>query len=428
MMAPGEENDFEEGRAGDHLFCPFECDYCSFFRLRKLAPVEGNDEDEHLLRFIRRANLDAFWSRRPGTIYNLNNMFAEQVAVGEAFGFEMFPAMGPFHHRYDSGIKAAIGILQRSTKPGLHEATMKYSSVRKARSLHTDLYNASAQHVGQATTWRSERARFVSTKAPTESEWFNRFMVGFKARVGERRQQDAAISVEVMCALQSTLDDDWEQAITTGDDVTQRRIAEHGAYYLLSYCGSLRGFEGPKANLGFTSKQIIRPDSGLNIQPHVGLSLTGRFKARSQHTQTILIHIAYQTASDLRPGVWTERLIGILESNGIVDGWMFQDSHGDQMRMTHFEEDFYDRLARIYQQEPELFTEGINISEDFHLARSFRRGATTRATAAGVSAEDIDYINRWNIGSDASISGPMRILYSDKRQLIKAFLRFSLAL
>lgn len=92
--------------------------------------------------------------------------------------------------------------------------------------------------------------------------------------------------------------------------------------------------------------------------------------------------------------------------------------------MSHFEDDFYDRLARVNQIQPNLFTEGINISEDFHLARSFRRGATTRATAAGVSAEDIDYINRWNIGSDASASGPMRVLYSDKRQLINAFLRF----
>ena len=118
----------------------------------------------------------------------------------------------------------------------------------------------------------------------------------------------------------------------------------------------------------------------------------------------------------------------MLSALGINDGWMFQDADGEQLKMSSFEDDFYDRLARIYQSKPSLFTEGINISEDFHLARSFRRGATTRATAAGVSAEDIDYINRWNIGSDASVSGPMRVLYSDKRQLINAFLRFSLAL
>jgi hypothetical protein len=358
----------------------------------------------------------------------LNNLFAEQVQVGEIFGFEMFEAMGPFPANYDSGMKAAIGILWRSTKPGIHEETMKYSSVRKARTLHTDLYNATARHASKTSTWRSEKARFVSTQAPTESEWFNRFMAGYKARVGERRKQDAAISIEVMCALQRTLEDDWSLAFEANDTETMRRLAEHGAYYLLSYCGSLRGFEGPKVNLGGTRKQIVRPSETGDITPHIGLVLTGRFKARSQYTQSILIHIAYQTASNLQPGIWVDRLITILDSLHVIDGWMFQDAQGEQQRMSHFEDDFYDRLARVYQAQPSLFVDGVNISEDFHLARSFRRGATTRATAAGVSAEDIDYINRWNIGSDASVSGPMRVLYSDKRQLINAFLRFSLAL
>ena len=96
--------------------------------------------------------------------------------------------------------------------------------------------------------------------------------------------------------------------------------------------------------------------------------------------------------------------------------------------MSHFEEDFYDRLAAIRERQPELFTEGIDIHEDFHLARSFRRGATTRATAAGVSSSDIDYINRWNTGPDVSGSGPMRVLYADRTQLTKTYLRFSLAL
>jgi hypothetical protein len=96
--------------------------------------------------------------------------------------------------------------------------------------------------------------------------------------------------------------------------------------------------------------------------------------------------------------------------------------------MSYFEDDFYDRLSQIHQDEPTLFAEGINIQEDFHLSRSFRRGATTRATAAGVSSTDIDYINRWNIGADSSGSGPMRVVYSDRMQLIQAFLRFSLAL
>jgi hypothetical protein len=52
-----------DARAGDHLFCPFECDGCSFHRLRGEAPDGRSHQDQILLSYIRRANLDAFWSR-----------------------------------------------------------------------------------------------------------------------------------------------------------------------------------------------------------------------------------------------------------------------------------------------------------------------------------------------------------------------------
>jgi hypothetical protein len=430
LCAPGEEKDFSEGRPGDHLFCPFECDYCAFYRIKGHLPTPGSGVDERLLQFIRRANLDAFWSRRPGTVLGLTRLFTEQVEVGESFGFNMFGPLGPFGRSYDPGMKAAIGLLWRSQKPGIHEAKMKYSSVRKARSLHTDIFNASARGVQGTMVWRSDRARFVATEAPTDSAWFNCFMTGFKARIGERRKQDAALSIAVMKALQETLDEDWDDALPISNLERLRTIAEHGAFYLLLYCGSLRGFEGPKILLSDLRRQIAAPGSTLADLhgAHIGLPLVGRFKARSQDSRTILIPIAYETASMLQPGVWAERLVNILEQQGIKTGWAFQDALGEQLKMAHFEEDFYDRLTRIYQLQPDLFTEGVSILDDFHLARSFRRGATTRATAAGVSSTDIDWINRWNIGSDASGGGPMRVLYSDRVQLTKVFLRFSLAL
>jgi hypothetical protein len=382
-----------------------------------------------LLTYIRRANLDAFWSRRPGTIKGLNNLFVEQVQVGERFGFRMFEPMGPFGRHYDSGMRSAIGILVRSQKPGLHEDTMKFSSVRKARSLHTDMYNASAKAVEGAMVWRSERARFVTTKAPTDTAWFNAFMNGYRARVGERRKQDAAISIDLMKALQATLEHDWEKAQARGDTLAARLIAEHGAYYLFLYCGSLRGFEGPKVKLGDLRRQIAAPGTPQAERhgAHVGLPLSGRFKARSQQMQDILIPIAYETASKLQPGIWAERLVRSLEQAGVTTGWAFQDEAHQQLRMGDFDEDFYDRLYRIKNENSSLFSEGIDIQEDYHIARSFRRGATTRATAAGVSSSDIDYINRWNVGADAT-GGPMRVLYTDKIQLTSTFLRFSLAL
>jgi hypothetical protein len=380
--------------------------------------------------YIRRANLDAFWSRRPGTVNGLVRLFLEQVEVGETFGFDMFEPPGFFSEKYASGMKAAVGVLARSQKPGRHEAKLKFSSARKARTVHTDVYQAMARAVEKALVWRSERTRFVATESPTDSAWFNAFMTGFKSRVGERRKQDAAISIHVMLAKQALLEQEWSQAVADGDLEERREIAENAAFFLFLFCGSLRGFEGPKVMLRELRTQIVEPNTpeAARLTPHVGLPLSGRFKARSQEQQTILIPIAYRTASGLEPGKWARRLVEVLEEFGVTRGWAFQSEEGEQRSMHSFEDKFLELLLRVQQEEPELFPGAVKITEDFHLGRSHRRGATSRATAAGVTDSDIDWINRWNIGADASASGPMRVLYADRTQQIETFIRFSAAL
>jgi hypothetical protein len=122
MIAPGEENDFIYARAGDHLFCPFECDYCTFYKLKGMDANEDRVEDSNLLSYIRRANLDAFWSRRPSTVNALRRLFVEQVEAGEYFGFQMFPPLGPFEPGYDSGMRAAPEVVDsREGSCGPHQ-------------------------------------------------------------------------------------------------------------------------------------------------------------------------------------------------------------------------------------------------------------------------------------------------------------------
>ncbi len=66
--------------------------------------------------------------------------------------------------------------------------------------------------------------------------------------------------------------------------------------------------------------------------------------------------------------------------------------------------------------------------EDYHLARSLLQGAKTRATNAGVFQPHIDRIDRWNTEGEELIDGPMRVNYSDRKQMLEAFPRFSRAL
>jgi len=227
--------------------------------------------DSLLQIFIRRANLDAFWSRRPGTVEGMRRLFFTQAEVGDFFGFEMFDRIGPFSHNYDSGIRSAIGSLWQSQCPGCHEEKQKYSSIRKVRSLHTNLHNASAKAASSTLVWRSDKGRFITTTAPSDREWHVRFMSGLHSRIGDRRKRDAAISIEQMSAIQDLLEMEWRDASDKQDMAAQRLIAETACFFLIGYCGSMRGFELPKALLTNLRHSIHLEAGPHGHRPHAGI-------------------------------------------------------------------------------------------------------------------------------------------------------------
>ena len=60
--------DFLHARDGDHLLAPYECPICVFRKLKQSNPVSINPQDTLLMECIKRAILDAFWSRASGTV------------------------------------------------------------------------------------------------------------------------------------------------------------------------------------------------------------------------------------------------------------------------------------------------------------------------------------------------------------------------
>jgi hypothetical protein len=66
------------------------------------------------------------------------------------------------------------------------------------------------------------------------------------------------------------------------------------------------------------------------------------------------------------------------------------------------------------------------MQEDFGLSRYERRGATTRAQAVKVPHDVLDWVNRWNIGEEDEVQGPMRVIYLERKQMMEMFLHFSL--
>jgi hypothetical protein len=109
----------------------------------------------------------------------------EQTKLGERHNFDMFDHPRPFGARYDSGICAALGVLFKSQQPGWHEEKDNFSTVRKARLVHSNLYKVLAHGGGSHLVTRSDKRRSFLSSDPTDSDWFDCFMKGLRQELGK---------------------------------------------------------------------------------------------------------------------------------------------------------------------------------------------------------------------------------------------------
>jgi hypothetical protein len=103
-----------------------------------------------------------------------------------------------------------------------------------------------------------------------------------------------------------------------------------------------------------------------------------------------------------------------LESCDIVSGWAFQQD-GKKMKMSDFSETFFATLLDIQRERDDLIAGDIDVLDVYGLARSLRRDDNTRAQAAQVPQDVKYWLNRWNIGEDVVVHGPMRVVYSERK-------------
>jgi hypothetical protein len=177
---------------------PFQCDQCHFRNIYKRYPVPRDLQDEEVMEFIRRAVIDAFWSREPSTVKS--NLYEARRGARSAkrFGFpegSATPPMGPFPLSDDAGIKAAMVVLDRSLDPGKYYDYVQWETFRKARSAITNVSQAGASGLSDVIG-AYERNRSWISKVPTHTFWFHRFMVGiFKrlVKLGDRTKRLASM-------------------------------------------------------------------------------------------------------------------------------------------------------------------------------------------------------------------------------------------
>lgn len=306
------------------LFTPFQCDLCHFRNVQGRDPILTNERDKLFLTCIRRALLDAFWSREPSTVdSNLFGMRKLSI-IQDTLGITtMVPPMGPYCLEDKCGMGLAASILIRSLDPGRTGKYIQFSTAQTLRSVYSNVYHALSKHEDGRAVMAQDTRKIYSTDCPSYSYWFERFMRGLHKRMGEEVRSDYAVSAEVMTTAMSILDEEWERA----NSVKKRKQTVEIAWILISgYCCGLCGEEIMKLEASGFLKCLA--DGRVHpVSPHVVTTLLGRFKGETGERWHIL-PMVWVTRSGLKPGVWGDRLALSLRERNIERGFVFRNTRG----------------------------------------------------------------------------------------------------
>lgn len=419
------ENAFRIGRAGDHLMTPFQCERCHFRNMMGRDPNQVCVRDREILALIRRASLDAFWSRATSTVGNnlrearRGERFADRLGLGS-----ITPPLGPFPLEDVFGMKTAIMILDRSLDPGLHEEFVQWDTFRTARSAVTNISQAGATGLSDVVG-AYERNRVWISKVPTHSFWFVRFMQGIHKRVGEVRKQDEVITIDVMKEVERVMEHEWHTART---DEVRLRVAEVGAWFLLGFCSGLQGEEMTKIEWKGTIESLGNLERP--VDPFFVLLIAGQTKGNQVSGAKFGVPCIGRTeGTNLAPGKWLLRLKNTVGRLGLARQWLFQ-RHLSPPRLAEFESDFFKVLSSI-KTCTDLIEEEVKVEEVYGIGRSLRRGFTVHARNMRISNDDIRAINRWRIEARSNGQVPrldMLETYSTIKALTPLFLEITKAL
>ena len=81
--------------------------------------------------------------------------------------------------------------------------------------------------------------KLTVTKCPTHGEWFERFMLGVHKLMGDIVRPDRALSLEILHVIMVKLEEEWNEA----RDEERISLAQEASFYLIAFCGALRGEE-----------------------------------------------------------------------------------------------------------------------------------------------------------------------------------------
>lgn len=429
---PGWKNDHKKARDGDHLTTAFQCDPCVFRLLRGRNPHDS-EMDKLLKCCIRRVNLDALWSRTPPTVSATLSGVNKGFRMSRLVGLRApCPDLGPHPLQDVCGHGVAIQMVMASHFPGRHNVDcQQFDTIRRLRSACSNVHLASAE--GAMAHWTvgvdAKGKRHTIRNCPTDSDWFERFALGCKLRMGQDYRPNLAMSVDVFKVLMEHLERRSTQSETEEE---RKRHTAVGACCIITYGAALRGNEGFMVDLKGLLDHLHhgKGDSlGPNEAAHVVIPLLGKFKGEDG-ARFHLKPLVAVTQSGLRIGDWVEASVRVHQCEGRSSGPAFCDDNGNVAASKVCEQVILDLLAQIQQERPDIIGPDVDVHEEHGVCRSFWRGETARARVSGVAELTTKLNNRWRVFEDGKSGGCLAIIdhHSDVRQLLVNHLKFSAAL
>jgi len=364
------------------------------------------------------------WARATSTVRaNYNRIRLDYSASVELFSIhEPMPKLGWEKLEDRVGMGIAIITLHSSLRPGKYGRHLQFDSMRKTPTWYGHVHRGGAAY-SQLTLFAQDERKVKTSTSPTDGEWFQRFKLGAKLRMGQVRKQNEAFTPGIIRAMDEVAEEEWVSALT-GEEREEIEITM--SMVILTFCTALRGEEVSLVSLtGLLA--FWEETTTLDKCPHILLTLHGKFKGESG-VRWHCIPIALKTRSELPVGKWLARLVKRrVYDQGIQGGWLFRNTDGSRRRFGTYDPKLLELLEKVKTHFPQEIHK-ITQVDDFSLWRSGRRGAITEAANRKIDHHIIDLMGRWRRkeaarGTEPGL--PMRQVYTQMKSVFPAMLTFS---
>ena len=178
---------------------------------------------------MRRANFNAFWSRKLGTVSSPRRKEFNLAGKGTRFWLtNILPVIGTLSREDRLGMGLTVGILIHSLDEGRYRSTLQLELDRKIRSAYSNIWYTSWLALTKSVMTNDTRKTYV-TSCPSYSLWFKNFIIGIHKRMCHVVHQDKIVTLEVLYKIVEGLE---KKYLVEENDREKKKIVDTVVFVL----------------------------------------------------------------------------------------------------------------------------------------------------------------------------------------------------